>query len=176
MNGRRILGAVLIGGAIVIASGAPALATIRETGIHCSGNAVITDGTKTYNINAANATATIPYSGKAAWQGSVAPATHDHSGEVFVDLGFIDAVVGEWASPNEKSESARSGVKEYDLPSWVPPFQLRIGGSHTGKEGSCSGEVLVNLDGDWKTDPAALIVLAATAATGIVMVRVGWVR
>lgn len=174
MHARRLFGAAILAGAIVILSGAPALATLKQNGIRCTGSALITgEKGKTYSIDANDATATLPLSGSAAWKGSVSPATHDHKGEVFVDLGFKDIVVGDWASKNEKSKTANSGVKKYDIPSWVPPFELRVGGTHAGKEGSCTGSILVKLIGDRATNTAVLAINAGLIAAAGLLVTSG---
>ena len=160
MTKRRFFAAAFVAAAFVVTTGAPAMATLKESGIVCNGSAVITatEDNHKYKVDARQAKVTLPYAGEAAWQGSVSPPTHNHSGQVWVDAGFTDVVMGKWSSKNEKSQSSKKGTKDYNIPSWVPPFQLAIGGFHSGKEGSCTGTITLILDESWYKSPAAVAI------------------
>ena len=167
--GRRLLGSVTglaAGVALVGLTASPAAAVLTENGIGCSGSADITagDGT-TYHVDANDTEAKVPRSGTAAWRGAVATVTHDHKGEVSLEVGpFWDVQIGAWGpSANTANVSSAQGVTE--LPSAlaeVPTGKYKLTGYHTGKEGGCAGEAVVEVEGGAFSNIAGISGIAGT--------------
>ncbi|MFA5889768.1 MAG: hypothetical protein WDA27_02250 [Actinomycetota bacterium] len=165
--------AVLVGvPGVILALSMPALASFTTNTVGCKGHATITssDGKK-YEIDAKDVAVTLPKEGNAAWSGSTTPISHDHHGSVGIDFGFIKPAVGKWASENLRNTQGSSGVKHYEIPSWVPGGKIKVFGTHVAKEGMCSGSVEVTLDGG--AGPVGFASLALTVAFGAMLISAG---
>lgn len=145
----------LLGGALVVVAGIglaapPAAATLTSDDIGCDASTDITgaDG-RTYQIDAGDAEATVPTDGTAAWRGSIGTATHDHVGEVKLEVGpWWEIELGSWG-PSENASGATSAEGDLELPSFldeVPAGKYRLTGFHQGAEGGCAGEMVVEID------------------------------
>ena len=139
-----------------------------ENGIGCSGSADITaeDGA-TYHVDAGATDVKVPRSGTVSWRGALATVTHDHSGKVSLEVGpFWDVQIGAWGpSANTANLSSAQGVTE--LPSSladVPAGKYKLTGYHTGKEGGCAGEAVVEVEG---TAFANIAGISGIAGTGL---------
>ncbi|MGI8794529.1 MAG: hypothetical protein ACR2H3_15380 [Acidimicrobiales bacterium] len=173
----RTIGAAFAVAAVVVFGAGPASATIDPpNSIGCAGSATITadDGTVT-QVDAADAEVTVPRSGNAAWNGSIATVTHNHSGEVSLAVGPANFALGSWGvSPNDDDENARKGVKE--IPSTlggVPPGRYVVSGFHQGDEGRCSGSIIVEVGGNPLTTPAGAGAAVGTLVTGGLLAMAG---
>ncbi len=149
----------------------PAAASFSTNTIGCAGSATI-DGTgsdagKTVTINATDSKATLLREGEAHWQGSITTTTHNHSGEVYIDLGWFDVTAGSWGpSKNASNQNSKSGVTK--LPSalkWVPPGDYRIAGHHKGDEGECVGSIEIRLNGSIVGNPVGIAAIIGTILT-----------
>jgi hypothetical protein len=128
----------------------PASARLTSNEIGCDASAEITGGDgRTYQIDAADDEATVPTDGTAAWRGSLGTATHDHSGEVRLEVGpWWDVELGSWGpSANAANETSAEGI--LDLPTFlgeVPAGRYKLTGFHQGAEGGCAGEMVVEVE------------------------------
>lgn len=128
----------------------PATALLTSNEIGCDASTDITGGDgRTYHIDATDEEGNVPADGTAAWRGSLAIATHDHTGEVRLVVGpWWDIVLGSWGpSANAAGEISAQGTLE--LPSFleeVPAGRYKLTGFHQGTEGGCAGEMEVELE------------------------------
>lgn len=183
---RRLAGCSAAGIAIALCAATPASAEFTENTIGCAGSAVVTsDDGETYEVDATDSTVEVPRSGSAEWEGSIQTVTHDHSGEIRLDVGFLSVTVGDWGpSENANDESSATGVEK--LPTileQVPAGTYDVSGFHEGDEGRCAGKVTVEVDGSpfdtiagvanaiLTLVTAALLVLAMFAVAGKDAVR-----
>lgn len=152
---RRLGGFFLIFGFVAIWSAAPAGAQFTENTIGCKGSAVLTgDDGSTTNVNAEDASVVLPSSGEAAYDGSVATITHNHFGEINLEVGPATIQLGDWKGKNDTNKDAKSGTKE--LPSAlgdVPPGKYDVNGFHQGDEGRCAGKMTVEIAGSLLSNP-----------------------
>ncbi len=127
----------------------PAGAVLTSDTVGCSGSATITstDGTA-YQVDVGDEEAKVPREGSAAWQGGLSTVTHDHRGEVNLELPLGDVELGSWGpSANTEGKASASGAKE--LPSVLrdlPAGRYKVRGYHEGNEGGCTGHVTVEID------------------------------
>jgi hypothetical protein len=176
--GRRVaaIGTLLVGAfAALIGLATPAGATITTNTIGCAGSATVNgtggDAGKTVTVNANDAKVTMLREGTADWQGSITTTTHNHSGQVVVDLGWFKITAGKWGpSANASNENSKSGQTK--LPSalkYVPPGDYKITGYHQGDEGRCAGSIDVRFNGSLVSNPIGIAALIATilAAAGV---------
>lgn len=153
-------------GLLTVGPARPAAAELTENTIGCAGSAVVTDedgGTTT--VDAEDSTATLAGNGEAAYVGSVSTTTHDHFGEINLEVGPASIQIGSWESANEDDENEKRGTKE--LPSAVgdvPPGKYDVNGFHQGDEGRCAGHVTVEITGSILGSPIS----AASVALGAI--------
>jgi hypothetical protein len=164
-----LLGATAAIAAILLLTADPAGAILTNDKVVCTGSAIITDDDgKQYPVDAADSKATVPKNGTAAWQGSVSPPTHNHTGEVVLELPLTDIELGAWGpSPNTGNEPSRTGTK--NIPSAVeqlPPGEYVVSGFHRGDEGGCTGTVTVVIEGGILSTPAGIVSVVGTVLTG----------
>ena len=170
---RRLAGPALVA-VLLCGIAAPAAAEFSENTIGCAGSAVITsDDGETYEVDAEDETVEVPRDGEAAWEGSISTVTHNHSGEVVLEVGpFGEVPLGDWGpSENADDESSASGVKE--LPAileQVPAGSYDVSGFHEGDEGRCAGSVTVEIDGSPFDTPLGIANAVLTILTGILLV------
>ena len=101
------------------------------------------------------------------WHGSVTAPPGSYSGSVAVDLPppFSELKIDSWRGKTQRTE--RSGVRSYDLGSFVPAdVEFRVNGSHTDENGYCTGYVKLKIRGGAFDSPATPISLGATVVTG----------
>ncbi len=170
---------LLCAAGLVVALAGTAGATIRNSGITCTGSASITnDDGKVYPVSGTDAKATVPRNGVATYTGAVRPATHDHQGEVVIDLGLVKIRPGTWGpSQNKGNGSTKTGT--YQLPAafkYVPPGEYTVSGFHAGKEGRCEGEVVIDVEGTLVDNPVGLVSLAVTGVSAAALLSAGWAR
>jgi hypothetical protein len=162
---------VLLGGA------APAAAEFTTNEIGCAGSAVITgDDGSTVTVDAADAKATVPSGGSAAYQGSVGTVTHHHSGSIDVAVGPASVELGSWSSANDGNESTKAGTKE--LPAALgdlPPGKYELTGSHQGDEGRCAGRMTLEVAGSIVGSPISAGT-SVLALIGLALLVLGVVR
>ena len=156
--------------AMVVIAG-PAAAEFTTNEIGCAGSAVVTnnDG-DTYTVDADDSTVEVPRTGSADWEGSTQTVTHNHTGEVAVDLGFTGITIGDWASENAGDASSSSGVTE--LPAilrQVPTGKYDVSGFHDGDEGRCAGSVVVEIDGSPFDTVVGILNLVLTLLTAALL-------
>ena len=166
----RISTALLVGAPLfVFAAAAPAGAVFTENTIGCSGSAVLTakNGT-TYNANANATTIKVPRDGSANYQGSITTTTHNHKGEIDLEIGPFKIPVASWGPrPNDSNQNSKDGVK--DIPSafaQIPAGKYRLSGFHEGKEGRCAGWVNAEVTGSPLSTPTGIVALALTVVSG----------
>ena len=136
-------------GAVVLAAG-PAGATVTRNDLGCAGSAKITgaDGSST-TVDANQPSAVVPRQGSAFWSGSLATATHRHSGRVTLRVGAVDVEVGRWG-PSSNSSNTTSASGNVSLPSVLeqaPAGRYRLHGYHQGDEGRCEADMEVQIQG-----------------------------
>jgi len=159
MNRKRVLVAVAVGLSAFVVLTPPAAAEFTENEIGCAGSARITsDDGETYDVDATDTTAVVPRDGRATWEGSVSPVTHDHAGEIVIKIGPVKQKIGDWGpSRNTGDEPSKTGVKE--IPSFfaqVPSGKYELSGFHRGDEGRCAGKMTVEIDGSAFETPMGL--------------------
>jgi hypothetical protein len=168
---RRLCGFVLIGCIATVAgiltTAVPAGAELTDNKIGCKGSAVVTDEDgETTSVDAEDTSATLAGNGSAAYEGSVATVTHDHFGEINLEVGPTSIEIGSWTSANKGNENSKRGTKE--LPSAIgdiPPGKYDVNGFHQGNEGRCAGHLTVEITGSILASPisAASVVLGVLA-------------
>ena len=147
-------------------SASPAAAVLTENGIGCSGSADVTAGDgATFHVDANDTEVKVPRSGTASWRGALTTVTHDHSGKVSLEVGPLwDVQIGAWGpSANTANKSEAQGVTQ--LPSSlgeVPAGRYKLTGYHTGKEGGCAGEAVVEVEGNAFANIAGISGIAGT--------------
>lgn len=139
-----------LGVGFLLCSAGPSAAVLTSNDVGCTGSADVIGGDgRTYHLDAADATATVPREGQASWRGALGTVTHDHHGEVRLEVGPFSHEIGSWGpSPNTANQSSASG--EMDVPSFmadVPTGRYKLSGTHSGAEGGCAGEVVVEVEG-----------------------------
>ena len=113
---------------------------------------------------------TVPRKDDVAWKASV-PGQGRRSISGSVDVGFPPPIgkitVGEWAS--DSKTYSNSDTYSYDLPSVVAGFDIPVTGTHHDQGFTCSGSVIVRVEGGGLKNPAALASLAFTviSAAGV---------
>lgn len=111
-----------------------------------------------------------------SWQGTTGNPITDHSGSVSVVLGPIPIEVASWSGENAEMEVSASG--DYDL-SELPEFLKSVTGlyevqaEHSGQGGTCSGTVMVRLEGNGLATPLGAGSVAGTVITAIGLVFAG---
>ncbi len=159
-----------IAGVTAMAPPAGALLTSNEIGCDASTDITGEDGQR-YHIDARDADATVPRNGTADWRGSLTTATHDHVGEVRLAVGSWDFGVGSWGpSANTASETSAQGSLE--LPSFlddVPAGRYKLTGFHRGTEGTCVGEMEVEVEGTAFSNIAGISGLLGTGFFGALL-------
>jgi hypothetical protein len=152
--------------------GAPAGAEFGENSIGCSGRALVTDDEgETYDIDAEDSEVVVPRSGSAQWEGSIETVTHNHSGEVVLEVGPMSVGLGDWGpSENDNDEASANGVKEIpEILEQVPAGKYDVSGFHQGDEGRCAGAVTVEVDGSPFDTIAGVVNAGLTLLTGALL-------
>lgn len=125
----------------------------------CTASGTIVETGKVYDPKQIDE-ATIPRSGKVAWQGATGvTGERETTGQVRVAFPppIGDVVVGDW--DGESTKPGNNGTYTYDLPSVIAGIEIPVSGSHTEPGISCSGAVVVTVDG---TSPLAWASVALT--------------
>lgn len=178
----RFVAAAAVGAGAVLAFAAPASASFTTNTIGCAGSATIvgtgSDSGKTVTINATDSKVTMLRQGVVNWQGSVTTPTHNNSGEVVIDLGYIKVTAGSWGpSKNASNKTSRSGVAH--IPSalrYVPPGTYHMTGHHKGDEGECAGAMDVVFTGSIVSTPVGIIAIIGTILSLFGVVFAGLAR
>ncbi|HEY7628682.1 MAG TPA: hypothetical protein VH761_16545 [Ilumatobacteraceae bacterium] len=109
----------------------------------------------------------IPRSDTVDWQGSVSAAPGAYEGAIGLDLPppFGEVGIDDWSGDTDSTSNA--GVRDYDIPSFVPAgVEFKVVGHHNDENGTCTGYVRLEIEGGPFDSPAAPISLVATAAAG----------
>lgn len=109
----------------------------------------------------------VPRSDTVDWTGSVSGAPGEYEGSVIVVLPppFGSIEIDSWSGDSQTT--ANSGMEEYDLPSLVPAgVEFRVEGTHTDANGTCSGYVLLEVDGGPFDSPLTYVSLFGTIVSG----------
>ena len=161
--------------AVVVSWAGPAGATFDANDVGCKGKAtIIPKGGAPFVVDAAQATVTLPKeAGPVDYAGSVSTVTHDHVGEVRLDVGPYGLKIFGWKSKNGSNESAKSGVHAYPSLSRVPPGIYRITGFHRGNEGGCSGHMDVIVAGSPLSSPVGIGSAAGTVLSAVGVIAAG---
>jgi len=113
---------------------------------------------------------TVPSKDDVAWKASV-PGRGRRSISGSIDVSFPPPIgkitVGEWSS--ESKTYSNADTYSYDLPSVVAGFDIPVTGTHHDKGFTCSGSVIVRVEGGGLKNPAALASLGFTviSAAGV---------
>jgi hypothetical protein len=163
---RWLQAGLFVGAAVLIGPASPARAGIEQGS--CDGNGTFLEGGFTIDARTAGDTVfTVPRKDTVSWEGSVPAAPGAYSGSIKVDLPppFGSVTIDSWSGDSETTSN--TGVEEYDLPSLVPAgVEFRVSGEHRDDNGTCSGYVLLEIDGGPFDSPVAPVSLALTAASG----------
>jgi hypothetical protein len=154
----------------IIVMASPAAAEFTENTIGCAGNATITDKNgQTYEVDANDKTATLPRTGTAQYSGQISTVTHNHRGQIVIEVGPVKTALGKWGPrPNSSNQNSKAGTKK--LPSFleqVPAGKYEVSGFHQGNEGRCAGRITVSIAGNAFDTPAGIGVAALTALTAL---------
>ena len=163
---RRGLLAVGLAAGVVLVPAASADATVTRNDLGCAGSAKITGTDESVTVVDVNQpTAVVPRQGSASWSGSLATATHNHSGEITLRVGAVDVQVGQWGpSRNASDQTAAAG--QTDIPSALqqaPAGRYRLRGFHQGDEGRCEADMEVEIQGGPLSNAAGYAGFAGTA-------------
>lgn len=144
----------------------------------CSGSATITakDGT-VYKVDSSMITAKVPRDGTAMWQGSTKAVVTDHKGGLGIDLKVFKITPYKWGAQNAEKVKSKSGT--VTLPSAVkliPPGKYTLTGTHAGKGGSCSGDLILDVQGGWASSPAGPVTAVLTMLSALGMLSAAKVR
>lgn len=163
---RWLLPVAIIGFTVVVASGRAA-ANIETTN-GCNGSGVWEDdGLQVDAAGIGDQVVEIPRSDTVDWQGSVSGPPGEYEGAIGLDLPppFGEVGIDDWSGDSDSTSNA--GVRDYDIPSFVPAgAEFKVLGHHNDENGTCSGYVRLEIKGGPFDSPAAPISLVATAATG----------
>lgn len=174
MVGRRrgaILGLLMgVGVAAMVATASPAAAELTTNELGCAGRATISGGDgDPVEVTSEDAEVTVPREGTIAWEGSIEEVTHNHFGEVVLEVGMINVPVGDWG-PSENSADVASASGSTDIPgvlAQVPPGRYVVSGFHQGDEGRCAGTVIVEIGGSPLSTPLGLVAVAGTFVSAL---------
>lgn len=171
LRSRSVLGLVLV----LVGIGSmttPAAALLTSNDIGCEASTDITgaDGER-YHIDARDAEAKVPRNGTAEWRGSLSTATHDHVGEVRLQVGPGSFEVGRWG-PSANTASVTTAQGSLELPSFLeeaPAGKYKLTGFHQGTEGGCAGEIEVEVEGTPFSNIAGVSGLLGTGFFGVLL-------
>lgn len=168
---RLLLGAVVVGAVLLV----PVVAGASVSG-PCDGS--VTIGGVTYtpaNDTAANPIVVPDQPGLiASWQGTTGPPITDFAGDVGVVVGPFTVVIADWSGPNEDEETSSSGDYAVDEARGLVPVGLyEMTATHTGTGGTCTGTVMVLIEGNPLTTPVGAGAAVGTLATGLGLVAAG---
>jgi hypothetical protein len=148
---------------------ATADATITKNEIGCAGSAEIVDGSKTYQLDANDSEVKVPRKGTINWEGSIETVTHNHSGEVTINVLGFSVSAGSWG-PSQNASSASHLAGEKPIPSimeLVPPGKYAVEGFHKGDEGECAGKLTIDVAGSALSNPASIVAILGTIVSGV---------
>ncbi|MDX1447591.1 MAG: hypothetical protein R3246_00895 [Acidimicrobiia bacterium] len=107
----------------------------------------------------------------ADWEATTGTPITDHAGTVGIVVGPVTIEIADWNGENAENETDASG--SYDLAS-LPVTNLtglyEVTGSHSGEGGTCSGSVMVLLEGNPLSNP-----VGAASVGGLLLAGVGTV-
>lgn len=129
----------------------------------CDGTVVIDGITYTEDNDTADNPIVVPAGAGlvASWEGRTDTPITDHSGELGIVIGPGVIRVARWSGENADRKTASSGDHSIDearalLPvSVVGIYQLR--GTHTGDGGTCTGSVMVDIEGNPLSTPIGAV-------------------
>ena len=148
--------------ATIFLTAAPAHAALSGP---CSATGTL-NGT-TYNSKTVNKVV-IPRKGDVHWQGSIpGSGKRPIAGHVQLKLPWpLPAQdLGSWGKSSDAH--ANSGVYHYDLPSELEGIDMPLSGWHTEPDKTCSGLVIVRLDGGGISNPGVLGAFAVLVISGV---------
>lgn len=161
--GRWSAAALLAAGATLLVAG-PAAAEVSGP---CDGEVTI-DGV-TYgpaNDSASNPIVVPADAEMAAWRGTTGVAITDHSGRLAVVIGPGSVEIASWSGENADLETSAEGVYEIaDAREQLPVDVVglyELTGSHAGSGGTCTGSVMVRIEGSPLTTPLGAGAAAVT--------------
>lgn len=160
----RAIGAAGIVTGLSLLGAAPAGASLEGP---CKASARFTDGGFTVDPKTTDEV-TIPRADDVEWTGSVAVTEKRHvDGSVTVKFPppIGDVTVGDWESEGEKAAS--SGTYHYDLPEVLAGFDIPVSGVHHDKGFTCTGSLVVRIDGGGISNPATLASLGFTVVSAL---------
>lgn len=173
---RVLFGIVALGfgGALVFVPAVPASSTPKVVTGPCSGQGTFKDAGFTKTA-AETAVVEIPRKDEVAWQGAIAvpPTNSAYSGmiELETPAGLPAISIDSWSGTTDSVSN--SGIKKYDIPSWVPAnVEFKVTGSHTQGGVSCAGFVKLKIKGS-SVGPFSIGSLIGTALTGAGLVFAG---
>ncbi len=116
--------------------------------------------------------ATIPRKGTVDWTGSVPGEPHDRnvSGAVQIKLPppIGKQTIDDWK--DQANKVANSGQYKYTFPSMIAGFDIPVSGFHTEPGITCTGAVIIKIDGGGIKNPAAIAALVLTAISGTLLI------
>ena len=162
-RGRWPAAGVLAAGMTLLVAG-PAAAEVSGP---CDGEVTI-DGV-TYgpaNDSASNPIVVPADAETAAWQGTTGVPITDHAGRLSVVIGPGSVEIASWGGENADRETSAEGVYEIADARAELPVDLvglyELTGAHEGSGGSCTGSVMVRIEGTPLTTPVGAGAAVAT--------------
>ena len=174
----RRLGGTIAGilGLLALAPASPAGAELTTNEIGCAGSAVISGEGPDVAVDAEDDEVRLSGPESAAWEGSVAAVTHNHTGSIDLAVGPASIEIGSWSSANDGDESSRNGTEELSgALGDVPPGKYEVSGSHQGDEGRCAGRMTVVIEGSVLGHPLSAASVGL-AAVGLLVLLFGALR
>lgn len=112
----------------------------------------------------------------AEWEGTTGVPIRDHVGSVGIVVGPSTIEITHWSGANAEDETAASGSYSLNsLPSMVANLTgiYEVTATHAGTGGSCSGSVMVLLEGNPLTTPVGAASVGGTLLAGAGMLLAG---
>ena len=151
MGRTAVIGSAVVLSVFVLAFGDPRPASASLDG-PCTASGTLVETGKVYDPKQIDE-ATIPRTGKIAWQGATG-VTEERATSGQVRVAFPppigEVVVGDWE--DDSTSPGNDGTYTYDLPNLIAGIDIPVSGEHEEPGIQCSGAVVVTIDG---TSPLA---------------------
>lgn len=112
----------------------------------------------------------------ADWEGTTGVPIRDHVGTVGIVVGPSTIEIAPWSGANADDETEASGSYSFDsLPSFVSNLTgiYEVTATHAGTGGSCSGSVMILMEGNPLTTPVGAASVGGTLLAGAGMLLAG---
>lgn len=148
----------------------------------CTGSVVIDGNTYGPNNDTVANPIVVPIEKKgvvAIWEGKVPFDNENNQGDLGIVVGPFTIQIADWGDPNPANSQGNSGSysidefkDEFPVPeSLIPRGVYQLSGKHTADGGTCTGMVMVKLEGSGTIGIASVV---GAGVTFITMLGAGW--